>query len=110
MHVAVEHNVTTQWLTADASSVGHTVVSPDFFEGGIDITAAFSGHPGTTPSCFTTTVPDTRSSASPTATLFDFTLNQLGGCSQGLTTTAQPPLPGRSALTARSRRAPTMPS
>jgi hypothetical protein len=79
-------DVTTQWLTANGSSVDHTIVSPDFFEGGIDITAAFSGHPGTTPSCFTTSVPDTRSSASPTATLFDFTINQIGGCQSGLTT------------------------
>lgn len=80
-------SVTTNWLTANGSSVDHTIVSPDFFEGGIDITAAFQGQGGTTPSCFTTSVPDTRSSASATATLFDFTLNQIGGCSQGLTTT-----------------------
>jgi hypothetical protein len=79
-------NVTTQWLTANGTSVGHTVVPPDFFEGGIDITAAFQGQGGTTPSCFNTVAPDTRSSASPTATLFDFTLNQLGGCGGSLTT------------------------
>jgi hypothetical protein len=78
--------VTTNWLTANGSSVGNTVASPDFFEGGIDITAAFAGHGGTTPSCFSTVAPDTRSSASPTATLFDFTLNQLGGCGGSLTT------------------------
>ena len=66
--------------------MGNTVVSPDFFEGGIDITQAFQGHGGTTPSCFNTVAPDTRSSASPTATLFDFTLNQLGGCGGSLTT------------------------
>jgi hypothetical protein len=78
--------VTTPWLTANGSSVGNTIASPDFFEGGIDITAAFAGKGGTTPSCFTTSVPDTRSSASPTATLFDFTLNQIGGCGGGLTT------------------------
>jgi hypothetical protein len=80
-------NVTTQWLTSDATlGVGHTVVSPDFFEGGINITKAFQGAGGTTPSCFTTIVPDTRSAASATATLFDFTLNQIGGCQSGLTT------------------------
>jgi hypothetical protein len=79
-------SVTTNWLTANGSSVGHTIVSPDFFEGGIDITAAFAGHGGTTPSCFSTVAPDTRSSASPTATLFDYTLNQLGGCGGSLTT------------------------
>ncbi len=79
-------SVTTKWLTANGSSVGNTIVSPDFFEGGIDITAAFEGHAGTTPSCFNTVAPDTRSSASPTATLFDYTLNQLGGCGGELTT------------------------
>jgi len=79
-------SVTTPWRTANGSSVGNTIASPDFFEGGIDITKAFQGHGGNTPSCFTTTVPDTRSSASPTATLFDFTLNQLGGCGGSLST------------------------
>ena len=79
-------SVTTPWRTANGSSVGNTIVSPDFFEGGIDITAAFAGHAGTTPSCFNTVAPDTRSSASPTATLFDFTLNQLGGCGGSLST------------------------
>jgi hypothetical protein len=79
-------SVTTNWRTANGSSVGNTIVSPDFFEGGIDITAAFAGHAGSTPSCFNTVAPDTRSSASPTATLFDFTLNQLGGCGGSLTT------------------------
>jgi len=79
-------NVTTKWRTANSSSVDETIVPPDFFEGGIDITQAFKGHAGNTPSCFNTVAPDTRSSASPTATLFDFTLNQLGGCTQALTT------------------------
>jgi hypothetical protein len=79
-------DVTTPWRTANGSSVGNTIVPPDFFEGGIDITQAFKGHGGTTPSCFNTVAPDTRSSASPTATLFDFTLNQLGGCQSSLTT------------------------
>jgi hypothetical protein len=81
-------DVTTNWLTADGTNVGNTVKSPDFFEGGINITKAFTGAGGTVPSCFSTIVPDTRSSASPTATLFDYTLNQLGGCSATLTTTA----------------------
>jgi hypothetical protein len=79
-------SVTTQWLTANGTSVGHSIASPDFFEGGIDITAAFAGHGGTVPSCFNTSVPDTRSSATPTATLFDYTLNQIGGCGGSLST------------------------
>jgi hypothetical protein len=82
-------SVTTPWLTANGTSVGHTIVSPDFFEGGIDITKAFQGAGGTVPSCFNTSVPDTRSSATPTATLFDYTLNQIGGCGGSLATEAQ---------------------
>jgi hypothetical protein len=82
-------SVTTPWLTANGTSVGHTIVSPDFFEGGIDITKAFQGAGGTVPSCFNTSVPDTRSSATPTATLFDYTLNQIGGCGGSLSTEAQ---------------------
>jgi hypothetical protein len=82
-------NVTTPWLTANGTSVGHTIVPPDFFEGGIDITKAFQGAGGTVPSCFNTSVPDTRSSATPTATLFDYTLNQIGGCGGSLSTEAQ---------------------
>ena len=83
---AWNQDVTTPWLTANGSSVGNTIVPPDFFEGGINITKAFAGKTGTTPSCFNTIVPDTRSSASPTATLFDYTLNQLGGCGGSLST------------------------
>ncbi len=83
------NTVDTNWLTADATlGVGTKIPSPDFFEGGIDITQAFQGQGGTTPSCFTTIVPDTRSSASPTATLFDYVLNQIGSCSTTLTTSA----------------------
>jgi hypothetical protein len=84
--LAWNQNVTTNWLTSNGTSVGNTVVPPDFFEGGIDITQAFQGQSGTTPSCFTTIVPDTRSAASPTATLFDFVTNQIGGCQSGLST------------------------
>ena len=37
-------NITTQWLTSDATlGVGNTVVPPDFFEGGINLTEAFEG-------------------------------------------------------------------
>ncbi|MFL5981692.1 MAG: beta strand repeat-containing protein [Gaiellaceae bacterium] len=79
----------TPWLTWDATlGVGNRVVSPDFFEGAIDVTKVFSqGTGGAAPSCFNTVVPDTRSSASPTATLFDFVANQLGECHTDTTTT-----------------------
>src|SRR5262249_44054642 len=66
--------VATPWLSWDATKgVGRNqIVSPDFFEGGIDLTQAFSSAGETAPSCFSTIVPDTRSSDTITATLFDF--------------------------------------
>src|SRR5436190_5891239 len=81
--------VATPWLTANGSSVGRNqIVSPDFFEGGINITKVFQQAGGqTAPSCFSTVVPDTRSSTSTTATLFDFVTNQLGECHTDVTTT-----------------------
>ena len=72
-------SIPTTWLTADATlGVGHTVVPPDFFEGGIDLTEAFEGL-GEVPSCFSTFLADTRSPQSLTATLFDFAA-AAGGC------------------------------
>lgn len=83
-------NVTTKWLTADATlGVGNTVVPPDFFEGGINLTKAFQeAGGGTAPSCFNTFIGDTRSSTSLTATLFDYARGQLGQCATVLTTKA----------------------
>ena len=85
----IEENdaITTAWLTANGTSVGHTVVPPDFFEGGINLTEAFEGI-SEVPSCFSTFLADTRSSPSLTATLFDFAAGQLGGCESTLTTSA----------------------
>jgi hypothetical protein len=81
--------VATPWLTADATGgVGRNqIVSPDFFEGGIDLTKVFSQSGETAPSCFSTVVPDTRSSDTITATLFDFVTEQLGECSSSTVTT-----------------------
>jgi hypothetical protein len=80
--------ITTKWLTADATlGVGHTVVPPDFFEGGINITKIFSESGSTAPSCFNTFVGDTRSSQELTATLFDYARGQLGECSATIVTT-----------------------
>jgi hypothetical protein len=83
-------NITTPWLTSDATLTpkpGNTVVPPDFFEGGIDVTRAFqqSGG-GTAPSCFNTFIGDTRSSTSLTATLFDYASGSLGQCQTTLST------------------------
>jgi hypothetical protein len=78
---AFNTNITTQWLTSDATlGVGTTVVPPDFFEGGVDLTAVFGQVGQTVPSCFNTFIADTRSSQSLTATLFDYARGQLGNC------------------------------
>jgi hypothetical protein len=81
--------VATPWLTSDATKgVGRNqVVSPDFFEGGINLTKVFGSAGETAPSCFNTVVPDTRSSATITATLFDFVAEQLGECHSSTVTT-----------------------
>jgi hypothetical protein len=80
-------NILVPWETADATlGVGHTVVPPDFFEGGIDLTLAFAQAGSTAPSCFNTFIADTRSSQEPTATLFDFTQGTLGECHTTVTT------------------------
>jgi hypothetical protein len=81
-------NITTKWKTADATlGVGNTIVPPDFFEGGINLTKAFLNSGSTVPSCFNTFIGDTRSSTSLTATLFDYARGTLGECSVSLTTT-----------------------
>ena len=81
-------NVTTKWVTANGTDVGNTVVPPDFFEGGINITEIFkAAGGGTTPSCFNTFVGDTRSSKETGATLFDYTRGVLGECSATIVTT-----------------------
>ncbi len=82
-------NINTPWLTSDATlGVGNVVVPPDFFEGAIDITAAFANSGGgTAPTCFNTYIADTRSSTSLTATLFDFARGKLGECSSKTETT-----------------------
>jgi hypothetical protein len=81
-------DITTSWLTSDATlGVGHTVVTTDFFEGGINLTKVFE-NAGGVPSCFSTFIGNTRSSQELTATLFDFARGQLGGCETSLTTDA----------------------
>ena len=90
-------NITTSWLTADATlGVGNTVVPPDFFEGGINLTQVFASA-GDLPSCFDTFIANTRSAQSLTATLFDFARGSVGECATTLTTDAGvsvPPITG----------------
>jgi hypothetical protein len=87
--LAFNGNIETKWLTSDATlGVGHTVVPPDFFEGGVDLTKVFEKAGGSVPQCFNTFIGDTRSSQSLTATLFDFTRGVLGECKTTLATKA----------------------
>jgi hypothetical protein len=73
------------WLTENkADGVGHTLQSGEFFEGGIDLSAPSVNLAN---NCFNTFVPDTRSSQSLTATLYDYALGQLGECTSTTTTT-----------------------
>ena len=76
--------ITTPWLTAAKTltpKVGHSLPIAQFFEGGVNLTAAdIEG-------CFTTYIADTRSSAETTATLFDYSSKTLGGCTTDVVTT-----------------------
>jgi hypothetical protein len=73
------------WLTENkADGVGHTLQSGEFFEGGIDLSAPSVNLAN---NCFNTFIPDTRSSQSLTATLYDFAIGQLGECKSTTSTT-----------------------
>jgi prealbumin domain-containing protein len=71
------------WLTENKSDgVGHILQAGEFFEGGIDLTPL-----GLANGCFNTFLADTRSSQSLTATLYDYSLGNLGECKSFITTT-----------------------
>jgi hypothetical protein len=73
------------WLTENkADGVGHTLQTGEFFEGGVDLSAPSVNLAN---NCFNTFIPDTRSSQSLTATLYDYAVGQLGECKTNLTTT-----------------------
>lgn len=73
------------WLTENkADGVGHTLQTGEFFEGGIDLSAPSVNLAN---NCFNTFIPDTRSSQSLTATLYDFAFGRLGECTSTTTTT-----------------------
>lgn len=63
------------WLTASAGGVGHTVPTVQFYEGSIDLTAVSGGSV-----CEARAIGDTRSSATPDATLFDFASTPFAAC------------------------------
>jgi hypothetical protein len=85
-------NINTPWLTATGRTVRNTLDSTQFYEGGVNLTAHDLGG-----RCFNTFLADTRSSQSLTATLFDFSLGQLGECAATMKTqvsNAGPVTPG----------------
>ena len=64
------------WLTAASAGVGHSVPTVQFYEGAADLTQIV-GAP-----CVGRAVADTRSSATPTATLFDFASEPFNACGE----------------------------
>src|SRR4051812_4298080 len=92
--------ITTPWLTSNKTQgVGHSLVTSEFFEGGLDLTQSGLGG-----RCFNVFIGDTRSSQSLTATLFDFARGSIGECTSTTTTTpvdaADTTLPPGSAIPA----------
>src|SRR6059058_3649607 len=74
--------ITTPWLTSNKTQgVGHSLVTSEFFEGGLDLTQSGLGG-----RCFNVFIGDTRSSQSLTATLFDFARGSIGECTSSTTT------------------------
>jgi hypothetical protein len=75
--------ISTPWLTSNKQDgVGHDLRISEFYEGGINLTESNLGG-----KCFNTFIADTRSSTSLTATLFDYSLGQLGECTSETETT-----------------------
>lgn len=81
--VANTGTITTPWQTVNKTSVSHSLDHGEFFEGGINLTQTGFGD-----KCFNTFVGDTRSSQSPTATIFDYARGVLGECASTTTTNA----------------------
>jgi hypothetical protein len=80
--------IPTPWLTDNNgknTGFGHSLNHGEFFEGGIDLTQTHLGD-----KCFNTFIPDTRSSQSLTATLYDFAVGRLGECHSTTVTTPTP--------------------
>ena len=73
--------ITTPWTTVKKTTVDNALDTGEFFEGGINLTQTGFGD-----KCFNTFVGDTRSSQSPTATIFDYARGTLGECLPTLTT------------------------
>ncbi|HVA06904.1 MAG TPA: hypothetical protein VNG12_09205, partial [Acidimicrobiales bacterium] len=81
-----EKTISMPWLTADNGVINAPHPSPNFFEGGIDLSKypAFSG------TCFNRYLLDTRSSQSTTATLFDYVQGSVSRCKPDLSIVKTP--------------------
>ncbi len=77
-------SVGATWATTANGYSSGSLASPLFFEGGVDITAAFAAVGGTRP-CFASFMEETRSSASTSAVLKDFLLGGFPVCSMSIT-------------------------
>jgi hypothetical protein len=77
---ANEVAITTPWDTVAKTTIGKSLPTAQFFEGGLNLAALGLGD-----TCFNTFIADTRSSTSLTATLFDFARGQLGECESDIT-------------------------
>lgn len=74
------NNLNVPWTAPAKTSPGTGQLAPEeFYEGALDVTQLLGATATTTP-CFNTTITDTRSSQSDTATIFDFTRGQLATC------------------------------
>ena len=76
-------SVSATWATTANGYSSSSLASPLFFEGGVDITAAFAAVGGTRP-CFASFMEETRSSASTSAVLKDFLLGRFPVCSMSI--------------------------
>ena len=80
--------ITPPWKSPDKDCCGHSNPNPalnplEFFEGGVDLTAAGIGD-----ACFANFLANTRSSQSLTATIFDFAEGSLQTCAPSTTLSA----------------------
>ena len=75
-------NVSVPWYApAKTTCTGNTLCPEEFYEGALDVSQLLGdqGDPAALP-CFNNTITDTRSSQSPTATIFDYAFGQLSTC------------------------------
>jgi hypothetical protein len=71
--------LTPPWLTQPKGG-GQALGANQFFEGGLNVTDALAAAGGGPVPCFATFLADTRSSTSPTATIFDFAVQSFPTC------------------------------